>query len=61
MEATFIMCFGIVDISMEVVSFYFMGYKEPFRVNFHELGVGKNADSNKQLEQAILELSRKVA
>jgi hypothetical protein len=61
MEATFIMCFGIVDIPMEMVSFYFMGYKEPFRLNFHELGVGSNVDSNKQLEQALLELSRKVA
>jgi hypothetical protein len=61
MKSTFIMCFGIVDIGMEVVSFYFMGYKEPFRLNFAELGVGTNIDSNKQLEQAILELSRKVA
>jgi hypothetical protein len=61
MQQTFIMCFGIVDINMEVVSFYFMGYKEPFRLNFAELGVGTNVDTNKQLEQAILELSRKVA
>jgi hypothetical protein len=61
MKETFIMCFGIVDIGMEVVSFYFMGYKDPFRVNFAELGRGSNMDSNKQLEQAILELSRKAA
>jgi hypothetical protein len=61
MEETFIMCFGIVDVAMEVISFYFMGYKEPFIINFHELGVGSHIDTNKQLEQAILELSRKVA
>jgi hypothetical protein len=61
MASTFIMCFGIVDVPMEMVSFYFMGYKEPFRLNFHELGVGSHVDSNKQLEQALLELSRKVA
>jgi hypothetical protein len=61
MASTFIMCFGIVDVPMEMASFYFMGYKEPFRLNFHELGVGSHVDSNKQLEQALLELSRKVA
>jgi hypothetical protein len=61
MEQTFIMCFGIVDIPMEIVNFYFMGYKDPFRLNFAELGVGTAIDSNKQLEQAILELSRKVS
>jgi hypothetical protein len=61
MRETFILCFGIVDIYMEMISFYFMGYKEPFRVNFNELGVGKNVSSDKQLEQAILELSRKVS
>jgi hypothetical protein len=61
MRETFIMCFAIVDAGMEVVSFYFMGYKEPFRINFAELGVGANISSDKQLESAILELSRKVA
>jgi hypothetical protein len=61
MKETFIMCFVIVDVPMEIVNFYFMSYKEPFRLNFSELGVGTNIDSNKQLEQAILELSRKVA
>jgi hypothetical protein len=38
-----------------------MGYKEPFRMNFADLGVGTAINSDKQLEQAILELSRKVA
>jgi hypothetical protein len=61
MQETFIMSFAIVDIGMEIVSFYFMGYKEPFRMNFADLGVGVNVNSDKQLEQAILELSRKVA
>jgi hypothetical protein len=61
MKETFIMCFAIVDVSMEIVSFYFMGYKEPFRLNFAELGVGTNVSNDKQLESAILELSRKVA
>jgi hypothetical protein len=61
MQETFIMCFAIVDVGMEVVSFYFMGYNEPFRVNFAELGVGTAINSDKQLEQAILELSRKVS
>jgi hypothetical protein len=62
MNQTFIMCFGIVDLPMEVVNFHFMGYKEPFRINFAELGVGSNnLDSSKYLEQALLELTRKVA
>jgi hypothetical protein len=61
MRETFIMCFAIADMNMEVVSFYFMGYKDPFRLNFAELGVGTNVSNDKQLESALLELSRKVA
>jgi hypothetical protein len=61
MEQTFIMCFGIVDTAMEVVTFYYLGYDQPFRYTYQEL-ISKNSSSSKdaQLEDILLELSRKV-
>jgi hypothetical protein len=59
MEKTFIMCFGIVDILMETVSFYYMGYSQPFRYSFNELS-NKHNSSNSTMDEAFLMLSKKV-
>ena len=50
---------GIVDTDLEQVSFFFMGYKEPFVVTFKELeNKGDNPDED--LYKAIATLSKKV-
>lgn len=59
MKDTFLLCFGIVDLTAEKCDFFFMGYTNPFTVSFKELDVAEN-DSNKALYEAIKELSRKV-
>ena len=59
MKDTFLLCFGIVDLTEEKCDFFFMGYTNPFTVTFKELDNG-DGDSNKALYDAIKELSRKV-
>lgn len=59
MKDTFLLCFGIVDLTAEKCDFFFMGYTNPFTVSFKELDVDES-DSNKALYEAIKELSRKV-
>lgn len=59
MQDAFLLCFGIVDTDLEQVSFFFMGYKEPFVVTFKELeNKGDNPDED--LYKAIATLSKKV-
>ena len=59
MQDAFLLCLGIVDTDLEQVSFFFMGYKEPFVVTFKELeNKGDNPDED--LYKAIATLSKKV-
>ena len=59
MQDSFLLCFGIVDTDLEQVSFFFMGYREPFVVTFKELeNKGDNPDED--LYKAISTLSKKV-
>lgn len=59
MQDAFLLCFGIVDVDLEQVSFFFMGYKEPFVVTFKELE-NKGDKPEEDLYKAIATLSKKV-
>lgn len=60
MKDAFLLCLGIVDLSAEQVSFFFMGYKNPFILTFDELKKESNGDKTKALYESIRELARKV-
>lgn len=60
MKDAFLLCLGIVDLSAEQVSFFFMGYKNPFILTFDELKKESNGDKTKALYESIKELARKV-
>lgn len=59
MQDAFLLCLGIVDTDLEQVSFFFMGYKEPFVVTFKELE-NKGDHPDEDLYKAIATLSKKV-
>lgn len=59
MSDAFLLCLGIVDMDLEQVTFFFMGYKEPFIVSKKELE-SKGNDETKDLYAAMNELAKKV-
>ena len=59
MKDSFLLCLGLVDLSAEKVTFFFMGYKSPFIVSFDDLKK-QGHDDNKDLYASIKELARKV-
>lgn len=59
MKDSFLLCLGLVDHSAEKVTFFFMGYKNPFILSFDDLKK-QGQDDNKDLYASIKELARKV-
>lgn len=59
MKDSFLLCLGLVDHSAEKVTFFFMGYKNPFILSFNDLKK-QGEDENKDLYASIKELARKV-
>lgn len=59
MKEMYLLCLGIVDNDLQMVSFYFMGYDSPFIQSFSELAKSAK-DPNQALFEAVKELSRKV-
>lgn len=59
MKTLYLLCFGIVDMEAETVTFFFLGYREPFYQTFSDLQKGYK-DPNQTLFESINELARKV-
>ena len=59
MKEMYLLCLGIVDNDLQMVSFYFLGYDSPFIQSFTELAKSSK-DPNQALFEAVKELSRKV-
>lgn len=59
MKDSFLLCLGLVDHAAEKVTFFFMGYKNPFILSFNDLKK-QGEDDNKDLYASIKELARKV-
>lgn len=59
MKESFLLAFGMVDLTAEQLTVFFMGYTSPFIISFADLKK-ESADPNKALYDAIASLSRKV-
>ena len=60
MKDSFLLCFGIVDLTAEQVKFFFLGYTSPFILSFKELQNANDKDANKTMLEIMNNLSRKV-
>ena len=60
MKDSFLLCFGIVDLTAEQVKFFFLGYTSPFILSFKELQNAHEKDNDKTMLEIMNNLSRKV-
>ena len=60
MADSFLLCLGLVNTVKQEVSFFFLGYTNPFILSFDDLKKYDGKDTNSALADSIKELSRKV-